>query len=141
MAKGKKAARGADNLGAGAKGVGKRRRHFERQLARVRETEAKRQRQLGRARARRAVLEDRVKALRSTEQADAIEPGQDLAIGQQAFCMREKRKVAIAGATAIVLKNGRAAVAGTCPSCGARVVTTTRAVVVPADAERPSKPS
>jgi len=135
MAKGRKAARDAHNVHAGAKDVGKRLRCFERRLARVRDTEAKRERQLWRARARRATLEDRVTALRSTEQADTVEPEQDVAMGQQGFCMRERRKVVIAGATAIVLKNGRPAVAGTCPTCGARVVTTTRSVVALVDAD------
>ena len=41
MAKGKKLARGRDDLQAGAKDVGKRLRRFERRLARVRDNEAK----------------------------------------------------------------------------------------------------
>jgi uncharacterized Zn-binding protein involved in type VI secretion len=131
MAKGKKSARGRDDLQAGAKDVGKRLRRFERRLARVRDNEAKWERQLGRARARGAELEDRMTALQSTDQAGTVESEQDVSVGQQAFCMRERRKVVIAGATAIVLKNGRAAVAGTCPTCGARVVTTARSVVAP----------
>ena len=131
MAKGKKSARGRDDLQAGAKDVGKRLRRFERRLARVRDNEAKWERQLGRARARGAELEDRMTALQSTDQAGTVESEQDASVGQQGFCMRERRKVVIAGATAIVLKNGRAAVAGTCPTCGARVVTTTRSVVAP----------
>ena len=131
MAKGKKSARGRDDLQAGAKDVEKRLRRFERRLARVRDNEAKWEHQLGRARARGAELEDRMAALQSTDQAGTVESEQDASVGQQAFCMRERRKVVIAGATAIVLKNGRAAVAGTCPTCGARVVTTTRSVVAP----------
>jgi hypothetical protein len=136
MAKGKKAGRGADNAQVGAGDVGKRLRRVERQLARVRDTEAKRERQLARARARRAVLEDRVTALRSTDRGDTVAPEQEVAMGPQAFCMRERRKVVIAGATAVVLKNGRAAVAGTCPTCGTRVVTMTRSVVAPSAAGR-----
>jgi predicted nuclease with TOPRIM domain len=131
MAKGKKSARGRDDLQAGAKDVGKRLRRFERRLARVRDNEAKWEHQLGRARARGAELEDRMTALQSTDQAGTVESEQDVSVGQQAFCMGERRKVVIAGATAIVLKNGRAAVAGTCPTCGARVVTTARSVVAP----------
>jgi len=95
------------------KDVGKRLRRFERRLARVRDNEAK--------------WEDQ----QSTDQAGTVESERDVSVGQQAFCMRERRKVVIAGATAIVLKNGRAAVAGTCPTCGARVVTTARSVVAP----------
>ena len=131
MAKGKKAARGPDNLQAGGKDVARRLRLVERRLARVRNEEAKRERQLERVRARRVVLEDRATALRSNDQADATTTAQEEAMGQQAFCLRERRKVVIAGATAVVLKNGRPAVAGTCPTCGARVVAMTRSVIAP----------
>ena len=135
MTKGKKAARGANDTQPGAKDVGKRLRRLERRLTRVRDIEAKRERQLSRAHARRAVLEDRVSALRSTEPTDTVEPGQERPMGIQAFCLRERRKVIIAGATTIVLKNGRAAVAGTCPTCGTRVVTITHSIVAPVGPE------
>jgi len=42
----------------------------------------------------------------------------------QAFCLRERRRVDILNPVPIVLSNGRPAIAGTCPSCGVRVVRT-----------------
>jgi hypothetical protein len=40
-----------------------------------------------------------------------------------AFCLREKRRVAVVDAQPTVLRNGRAAIAGVCASCGAKIVT------------------
>lgn len=40
-----------------------------------------------------------------------------------AFCLREKRQVAVTDAHPTVLRNGRAAIAGICASCGAKLVT------------------
>ena len=42
----------------------------------------------------------------------------------QAFCLRERRRVDIVDPEPITLSNGRSAIAGTCPSCGVRVVRT-----------------
>ena len=39
-----------------------------------------------------------------------------------AFCIKDRRQVAIGGAQAIVLANGRPAIVGLCPSCGSKVV-------------------
>ncbi|MGZ6340637.1 MAG: DUF5679 domain-containing protein [Candidatus Limnocylindrales bacterium] len=43
--------------------------------------------------------------------------------------MREKHLVSMLEPQAIVMRNGRAALSGTCPSCGAHVVTTARAAM------------
>jgi hypothetical protein len=40
-----------------------------------------------------------------------------------AFCLREKRRVAVIDARPTVLRNGRTAIAGVCASCGAKIVT------------------
>jgi hypothetical protein len=50
----------------------------------------------------------------------------------EGYCLREKTRVTIRDAAPIVLSNGRRALAGTCPACGARVVRMTRGRVVPA---------
>lgn len=42
--------------------------------------------------------------------------------GPVAYCIKERRRVQIGGAHAIVLANGRPAIAGTCPSCGSKLV-------------------
>jgi len=39
-----------------------------------------------------------------------------------AYCIKDRRQVAIGGAHAVVLANGRPAIAGLCPSCGSKVV-------------------
>jgi len=42
--------------------------------------------------------------------------------GPSAYCLRERLHVAMSGAHPVTLANGRPATAGTCPSCGARLV-------------------
>ena len=122
MAEGKKDNRRASDAARPAKETGRQLRRLERRLAAVRETEARRARQLEKAHRRGAALEATIAALRP-----APEPGP--AGGPVAYCLREKRRVVIVDPEPIVLRNGRAALAGTCPSCGARVVTTARAAV------------
>ena len=39
-----------------------------------------------------------------------------------AYCIKDRRRVAIGGARAVVLANGRPAIAGLCPLCGSKVV-------------------
>jgi len=39
----------------------------------------------------------------------------------QAFCVKDKKKVEIKNPTQVKLKNGRPAIKGTCPICGATV--------------------
>ncbi len=41
----------------------------------------------------------------------------------QGYCLRERKRVEIANAEQVTLKNGRLAVQGTCPDCGVRIST------------------
>ena len=42
--------------------------------------------------------------------------------GPMAYCLKERLQVRIGGAHAVVLANGRPAIAGACPSCGSKLV-------------------
>jgi hypothetical protein len=48
-------------------------------------------------------------------------PAADAAPAVEGYCVRERKKVAIADAEPTTSKNGRAAVRGTCPDCGAKI--------------------
>lgn len=39
----------------------------------------------------------------------------------QGYCLKERKKVEIANAEEVTLKNGRPATQGTCPDCGTKV--------------------
>ncbi len=39
-----------------------------------------------------------------------------------AYCLRERRRVELTDFVPVTLRNGRSAVAGTCPGCGVRIV-------------------
>ena len=57
-------------------------------------------------------------------QSGSAKPSTDGAGAERtAFCLREKRRVAVVDAHPVVLRNGRAAIAGVCASCGAKLVT------------------
>ena len=113
------------------RGTQRRLARLEKRLARLASEEAKRARQLAEARASIDVVRERIAALGGGTAAEAaiVPPAASVdetvagaADAPQAYCMREKRKVAIADAELVVLRNGRRAYAGTCPSCGARVI-------------------
>ncbi len=130
------------------KGRGTRRRlaRLEKRLARLTGEETKRARQLDGVRTKIDEVRDRIAALEAGSATPtegtagtggaggpgsggtgaASAAGGDPTAGSdpvpEAYCMREQRRVAIAGATLVVLRNGRRAYAGTCPDCGARVV-------------------
>lgn len=89
-----------------------------------RSVEARRTRKLEKARRRGAALEAKIAALRTaTGPAQAVLATAAPAVPEVlGFCLREKRRVAVADAAPIVMRNGRSGLAGTCPSCGARVV-------------------
>jgi|BarGraNGADG00212_1021973.scaffolds.fasta_scaffold03882_4 hypothetical protein len=106
------------------KGLERKLRRLGKGLATTQELEAKRTRQLDKARQRGATLQAAIMTLRGA--SDEM-----VATGPQAYCMREKRSVVIANPVAIVMRNGRSALSGTCPSCGVRVVTTARGAVAP----------
>ena len=127
MAKKRKPAAGAAASTDRATGRGSRGRlaRLEKRLARLAKEEARRARQLEEVRAKQAEVRARIAELDTAAMVgapvDSAGPSPDAA-APQAYCMREKRKVAIADAELVVLRNGRRAYAGTCPSCGARVV-------------------
>lgn len=100
----------------------KRLRHAEARLAAARDRETKRARQHAKAHDRVKRLEAGVAALR---RAAGLDVTRETVV--QAFCLREKQLVAIARPSFIVLRNGRPAHSGSCPSCGARVVSLARA--------------
>lgn len=112
----------------------KRLKRLERKLARLRATEAKRREQLNEVRARAADVRTQLTTLIAIV-ADATPASRSDAAGGGpiGFCMREKRPVQIKHPNPVTLSNGRAAIAGTCPTCGARVMVLS-ARVVPTDA-------
>ena len=73
---------------------------------------AKRRAQLAWATARRATLIAKLARLSAKDEIP----------GPSAYCLRERLHVAMSGAQAVTLANGRPAIAGTCPSCGAKLV-------------------
>lgn len=99
----------------------------------------------GRATRKETILRDRLAdaeklvAKRTAQLAAAIAERDEATIGLaavagysvEAYCLREKTRVTIRDAAPIVLSNGRSALAGTCPSCGARVVRMTRGRAAP----------
>jgi len=107
---------------------GRRARRLERRVAKARDLEVKRARQLEKARERRADLEGRLATLRQASAPTAAAP-KGPTVGPTAYCLRERRSVAMVDPAPIVMRNGRSGLAGTCPSCGARVVTTSKAAV------------
>lgn len=86
---------------------------LEARLASADRLVAKRTRQLGSASARRASLAAKL-ARRSAATGDTP--------GPMAYCLKDRRQVVIGGAQPVVLPSGRRAIAGTCPSCGSKVV-------------------
>jgi len=122
MAKKKKGVGPTPAVGGTPKGLERQLRRLGRGLAAAQKLEAKRARQLEKARRRGAAFQATIIALQGTSD-------ETVAAGPQAYCMREKRTVVMADPVAMVMRNGRHAVSGTCPSCGARVVTTARRAV------------
>jgi len=112
--------------------VRKRRKRLERELAALGATEARRLTQLKAVRARAAEVRTRLTALRAMDAAagrpadPAASPG-----GPIGYCMREKRPVEISDPEPVTLSNGRRAIAGTCSTCGARVVALSARVAPP----------
>jgi hypothetical protein len=91
---------------------------------------AKRRRQLEKAQGKSAAIEAELASLGGATPAavPGAAPGAATAAtaavpdGPQGYCLRERRTVTIANPQPFVMRNGRTATAGTCPSCGARVV-------------------
>jgi hypothetical protein len=119
----------------------KRRRQAAKARDRVgaRELQDKRLRQLEKARTRSAALEAELASLAPTPEegslvlaaepetddasAAAVEPEAVAAVpaGPSAYCLREKRTVAMVDPAPFMMRNGRTGTSGTCPSCGVRV--------------------
>jgi hypothetical protein len=98
-------------------------KRLERELAKLEATEARRLERLEKVRARAADVRARLAALGATDAVAGRAAGSDASpAGPFGYCMREKRRVQISGPEPVTLSNGRAAVAGTCSTCGARIV-------------------
>jgi hypothetical protein len=107
---------------ADAREARKRLKQLEKKLAELQATEAKRREQLNEVRAKAADVRARLTAQWAIV-AEATGSKPDAAgQGPIGFCMREKRPVRIDDPIPVTLSNGRAAIAGTCPTCGARVM-------------------
>ena len=93
---------------------------LERRLRRLTAQEARRSRKLSRTQARVRAVQERLSGLRGagTSGGDPA-PAPPTVAG---YCLRERRRVAMTDAVSVTLRNGRSAQAGTCPDCGARIV-------------------
>jgi len=120
-------------------------RRLEERLATVREDHEKRARQAEKARVRnrpRSVAEKRV---RQAEKAATRQAALEAKIAQlkgvsslttmaslthrkatpagpSAYCLRDRQQVVMLDAQSVTMRNGRPAMAGSCPHCGGRVV-------------------
>ena len=100
----------------------KRRARLERELARLERIQARRLERLEKVRARAAEIRRQLAALGADAAAGSAPGPASPAAGLSGYCMREKRRVRIDGGSPVTLSNGRAAIAGVCSTCGARVV-------------------
>jgi len=91
----------------------RKRASIEAQIAEADVLLAKRRAQLESAANRRASLIAKLARLAARE-ADAL--------GPLAYCLKEKRQVAMIEPTSVQLANGRPAITGTCSSCGSRLM-------------------
>ena len=91
----------------------RRRAAIESKLASADQLIEKRRAQLHSATTRRASIA--AKLARLLTPADTTNPS-------MAYCIKDRRQVEIGGAHAVVLANGRPAIAGLCPSCGSKVM-------------------
>jgi hypothetical protein len=131
MSKAGKRAAAAELAGAAGSASGRRLRKLERRLATAREMEAKRIRQADEAVAGGTARGAEMKRRRQVEKARrrAVELEAELvglrvlaAPKPSAYCLRERRMAEMAAPTPIVMRNGRAGLAGTCSGCGSRLV-------------------
>ena len=120
------------------RGLRKHLKRLQRRLADAARTEAKRVRKLERARWRRQRLESEVDDARAASsvgpdeaapkakakaapapKAAPVDPATSKGQAVEAYCRREKRRVQMVDPRPVVTANGRSALSGTCPSCGA----------------------
>ena len=90
----------------------RKRASIEAQIASTDKLVEKRRAQLASASAHRAALTARLARLSAAGEAP----------GPAAYCLKERRRVLMVGAHSVTLANRRPATAGTCPSCGSRLV-------------------
>ena len=103
--------------------VRKRVKRLEQDLANLAATEARRIEQLTRVQAKMADVRARRAELRAMDAVVGPTVGSGLSPGGHfGYCMREKRRVEIRDPKPVTLSNGRTATAGTCSTCGVRVV-------------------
>jgi len=95
------------------KRAARRRTALEAKLASADALIARRQSQLRSASTRRASI--------AAKLARVPDPAGESS-APMAYCIKDRRQVAIGGAHVIVLTNGRPAITGLCPSCGSKVV-------------------
>lgn len=119
-----------------AGGGGKQRRRelaeLERQLDSLMATEQRLSAKLARTQEKVRAVKDRIRELGGPEAETAAAGARSevataataAALGPavMAYCLRERRRVELADGMPLTLRNGRAAFAGTCPSCGVRIV-------------------
>lgn len=110
---GKAAAEGDHRPTRADRRMARRRAVIEAKLASADKLIEKRRAQLHSASARRTTIA--AKLARLLVPADETSPS-------MAYCIKDRRQVEIGGAHAVVLANGRPAIAGLCPSCGSRVM-------------------
>ncbi len=122
MAKKKKDVERTPKVGVAPKELKRQLLKLGRGLETAQKLEAKRTRQLDKVRLRGEAYQASILAL----QGPASQPAEG---GPQAYCMRERRTVVVTDPVAIVMRNGRGGVSGTCASCGAKVVTMARKAV------------
>ena len=98
--------------------LAKRVADMQRRLVKAEALVAKRTAQLESANGRRTELVERLAAL--SQAAGPLDGGTPEVV--LAYCIREHARVTIRDPQPVVLSNGRHALAGTCTSCGARVM-------------------
>jgi hypothetical protein len=96
---------------------------LRRRLDRLTAQETRRGRKLARTQERRHAVEAKLRDLQPAPPVEVTTPGgSTTGVAVAGYCLRERRRVTIVDATPVVLRNGRAAMAGTCPECGVRIV-------------------
>jgi chromosome segregation ATPase len=103
-----------------AQRIGRQVTRLERRLGRLTAQEARRSRKLSRTQDRVRAVEERLRELRGAGTSAGAQATAGARVA--AYCLRERRRVEMTDAAPMTLRNGRSALAGTCPSCGARIV-------------------
>lgn len=102
---------------------------LERRLDELIAQEARRSRKLSRTQERVRAIQERLTVLHGASATEDDPPGGDPPAARPSvagYCLRERRRVTLVDAMPVTLRNGRSALAGTCPDCGARIVSMAR---------------